>query len=223
MAFRFVALMAASDSKLDDFVKGVTEQALRLEADMPVRIKVRTAFPIRDDGAHSAQSNSDGVLELLMPQSNDLQAVLGAVDGLAARLGNVVNVGQSAAVVGAEHIIVPGMAPIQIHAGLRRSPRLSHEAFCLFWKHEFGRVASKIPRMGGYCQVHADIDATKAAAAASGLAVDDLDGIAVEWFGSSEQLTEAGAWAGTQSFSKAVGREFTVEHMVISHNAELSA
>jgi hypothetical protein len=82
MAFRFVALMAASDSKLDDFVKGVTEQALRLEADMPVRIKVRTAFPIRDDGAHSAQSNSDGVLELLMPQSNDLQAVLGAVDGL---------------------------------------------------------------------------------------------------------------------------------------------
>ena len=171
-------------------------------------------------GVAAEWSNIDAVLEVLLPDQSDVTLALSAFVGLADRLGDSVDPSRSASVVGTEHVLVEGMGAIEIHAFLRRVPPLSTDEFRAYWRNDFGPAASRTPHMCGYRQVHADAAATTEACKATGLRLNDFDGVAVEWFASAELLGEASAWAANQASQRTAAQMFTVARMLVSDNPE---
>jgi hypothetical protein len=232
---RFVNMLTASDGTRPEVLASlVEEEAGRVAARLGARGQVRCAFlipphPSLPDGDYgvlpgggvgAGWSNIDAVLEVLLPDQSDLEVAIAAFDGLSSRLGHRIDPSRSASVVGTEHTIVEGMGAVEIHAFLRRIPPLSTDDFRAYWRTDFGPAASKTPHMSGYRQVHADAAATTKACIATGLELNDFDGVAVEWFASAELLGEASAWAANQASQHAAAQMFTVARMLVSNNPE---
>ncbi len=232
---RFVNMLTATSATAPDTLASRVEDEARQAAErVSTRGQVRCAFlippnPALPDGDYgvlpgggvgAGWSNIDAVLEVLLPDETDAALAFAAFDGLAARLGDIIDASRSASVVGTEYTIVKGMGAIEIHAFLRRVPPLSTDDFRTYWRSEFGPAASKTPHMAGYRQVHADAASTKQACIATGLEMDDFDGVAVEWFASAELLGEASAWAANQASQQIAAQKFTVARMLVSDNPE---
>jgi hypothetical protein len=223
---RFMTLLKTlGESSTNGWQQAITEEALSLEESLAGLGEVRHAFAMVEmpslagGGFRVVASSFDAVLEVVLSEADSLGAAVEAFEGLATRLDQVVDPSQSAALVGTEHLIRPGMGEVEIHACLRRAPGRSHDEFSDFWLHGFAPTAQLAPHMSGYRQVHADGAQTKRAAAAAGLALDDFDGVAVEWFDSLQGLQKASAWAEAQQVHNEASRQgFSVERMLFTEN-----
>lgn len=106
-----------------------------------------------------------------------------AAAGLAERLEPTIDPALSAAIVGTEHVIIPGSHPLLLVMALRRLPHWSRQEFHDFWISDHGtQVSESVADLQGYRQFHADEDATRRAAKAAGLSIDDLEGTAEGYY-----------------------------------------
>jgi EthD domain len=137
----------------------------------------------------------DAVLEISIPDDSDPKVVLDAIDGLASRLAPAVDPQRSAAAFGADYPIVDGEGALQVFVCLRRMPGLSHDQFCDYWRNDLVKHTTKTPGKTAYRQLHADPALTARAATAAGVAIDDVDGVALEFYPAVEGLYLATDWA----------------------------
>jgi hypothetical protein len=144
----------------------------------------------------------DAVLEISVPDGSGAGGpdagpgdLLHAIDGLVDRLGGVVDPARSAAVLGVDHRIIDGTGPVQLFYCLYRVPELSHEQFSQFWRNQLVEHTLNTPRKSAYRQVHADPDLTAEASEAAGVGINDIDGVALEWYPDLAGLFVAMDWA----------------------------
>ena len=78
--------------------------------------------------------------------------------------------------------MLDGGGPVQLFYCMRRAPDTTHEAFSDFWGKQHINIASTTPGLSGYRQLHASLSHSKIAAAAAGLPVSEINGVALEWF-----------------------------------------
>jgi hypothetical protein len=114
----------------------------------------------------SVGTGFDAVLQVAMRPDADAALLVGAVKGASERLGDWIDPSRSAALIGQQHVIVPGEGPIWLVYAIRRLPELTREAFLDHWLHKHADIARAVPGLTGYCQVHADPEASRAAAEA---------------------------------------------------------
>jgi hypothetical protein len=163
----------------------------------------------------------DAVLEVTVPDGGDGTpgtrggagapgadpgVLLDAIDGLVDRLDSVVDPARSAAVLGVDHPIIDGTGSVQLFYCLYRVPELTHEQFSQFWRNQLVEHTLKTPRKSAYRQVHADPNLTVRAAKAAGVRIDDIDGVALEWYPDLAGLFVAIDWA-SQPHSEVIKAE----------------
>ena len=137
----------------------------------------------------------DAVLEVTLPEGADPEELLAAVTGLVDRLQTPIDVAGSAAVLGIDHEMMPGTAPLRLFVCLRRVPRVSHDVFADWWLNTLIEHTSKTPGKVAYRQFHADPDLTARAVKATGVVIDDIDGVALEFYPDLARLSTAVEWA----------------------------
>jgi hypothetical protein len=179
-----VALLRARERAALD--TALAREVQRLRALHPA-LEVRRAHRVDDPrGARTGTgvklTGFDAALELAAPAATPLDALAGAAEGLAARLGGACDAAGSALAAGVEHCVLEGRGPLQLFYAMRRAPGLEPGQFHGFWLERFSALGRATPGLSGYCQLHAQAPASRAAAQAAGLGVCDLDGVALEWF-----------------------------------------
>jgi hypothetical protein len=137
----------------------------------------------------------DAALEISVPEGTDPRLLLRALDGLGDRLGPVLDPSSSAAVVGTDHWIFGGAGAVQLFCCLYRNPEISREQFSDSWRNELVEHTGKTPGKSAYRQVHADSELSAAAAESIGVSIDDIDGVALEWYPDLAKLWAASDWA----------------------------
>lgn len=133
----------------------------------------------------------------------DLAQLTSAVEGLASRLEQWVDPGASAVIAGQEHVIVPGDGPLMLVYALRPLPSLSSAQFHDYWLNRHAGTAKEAvmreaapepavtgPQLRGYRQFHADPVATRAAAKAAGVAIDDFEGAAEGYYSDVDEFLQ---------------------------------
>lgn len=113
-----------------------------------------------------------------------------AVEGIGERMTDCIDPERSAAVVGTEHTIVSGQQPLVLLFGLRRLPSMTLTEFQDYWLNEHTKVAHRVPNLKGYRQLHAEPDASAAAAESSGAGIDDIDGVVQSYFASPQAFSD---------------------------------
>jgi hypothetical protein len=213
--------LCLGDDQPSDRLDGpLADEARRLIGAMPDRSSVRIAHSLKhhrggameaglslerlDDFVESGLVPSftavpiasfDAVLELGVPDGTDTDWLLDRLDGLVDRLGPSVDPARSAAVVGTDHVIFDGTGGVRLFCCLYRAPALSHEKFCDSWLNQLVAHTGKTPGKSAYRQVHADGPLTVRAAKAIGVSIDDIDGVALEWYPDVTKLWAASDWA----------------------------
>jgi hypothetical protein len=124
----------------------------------------------------------DAVVELNAPTPTALPDLVGCLREIRASAGALIDPGRTAAVAGTDIVIVEGTGPVHLVYGMRRKAGTSHQDFSRYWEQQHTTVAKFTPGLAGYRQLHADPELSKAAAAAAGVDLYDVDGIALEWF-----------------------------------------
>ena len=152
--------------------------AARLEAGQASRILLREQDdPNLVSGVPRGEPDAFGVAcELRADDPGDLLAAatklgIGEADGI--------DRSRCAALVGTDHVMLPGSGPAVLIYALRRLPALTLAEFHDYWistHAEFGRRALAGQ---GYRQVHADPTLSAELAEAIGVTVHDLDGAVV--------------------------------------------
>jgi hypothetical protein len=137
----------------------------------------------------------DAVLEISVPIETGPDVLIEAVDGLAGRLGSRFDPTRSAAALGVDHPITDGGGALQIFVCLRRMPGTTHDEFCDYWRNDLVQHTTKTPGKTGYRQLHADPALTSLAARATGVEIDDVDGVALEFYPDVAGLYAATDWA----------------------------
>jgi hypothetical protein len=149
------------------------------------------------------------VLELSCPAPDGLAELAGSVEGVAARLGSLIERERSFAVAGRDVVILDGGGPVQLFYCMRRSDDTTHDAFCAFWAQQHTKIASTTPGLTGYRQLHADLACSRVASDAAGLPYTEIDGIALEWFRAMEGFVSAvGGPAEFTTAAKASEQQF---------------
>jgi hypothetical protein len=131
----------------------------------------------------------DAVLQVTAPGRARLPALISCLAEVRESAGPVIDSALSAAVAGTDVMIVKGTGPVELVYGMRRNPNTSHQAFCRYWKEQYTGVARFAPGLAGYDQLHANPQASKSAAAAAGVAIHDIDGVALQWFRSLQDFS----------------------------------
>ena len=137
----------------------------------------------------------DAVVEISSVDDGDVDLLLDAVGGVADRLGPAVDTTRSAVVVGTDHVITDGIGAVQLFVCLQRVAGTTQRQFCDWWLHELVEHTTKTPGKSAYRQLHADPDLTRRAAHAAGVAIADIDGIALEFYPDLARFCAAVAWA----------------------------
>jgi hypothetical protein len=120
----------------------------------------------------------DAVLELAVPDEAGPEPLIARAAALGPAITPLIDRARSAAVLGREIVIVPGEGELQLYRCMSRKDGLTLEQFSDHWLNihaEFGRA---VPGKPGYRQLHRDPAAQTAAAAAAGVAIDTVDGVA---------------------------------------------
>lgn len=97
-------------------------------------------------------------------------------------LGGVIDPSRSSVAVGRLATIIEGSGPLRLVYCMRRLPTVTHQAFSDFWLHQHATVARLTAHICAYFQLHVDVERSRAAAAGAGVALDEIDGIALESF-----------------------------------------
>ena len=137
----------------------------------------------------------DAVLEISVPFEVGPDALVDAIDGLAERLGPVFDPTRSAVALGVDHPITHGGGALQIFVCLRRMAGATHDQFCDYWRNDLIQHTTKTPGKTGYRQLHADPALTSRAARGAGVEIDDVDGVALEFYPDLAGLYAATDWA----------------------------
>jgi len=117
------------------------------------------------------------VLEL-QAEGRGADPLVGALDGVAARLGELAHADLSAAVVGAPLFVVPcELTPLRYQYLMRRKAGTSREAYLDHYVHHHSGYGRATPGIAGYTQVHADPDASAAAARRLGVGTWAADSV----------------------------------------------
>ena len=192
-------------------------EPLRMGADRAVKalqadgVESRVLFPIAgsetgtsdyDRILHDGLSNGvklggfDAAVELTVPVKQSLSALLGCLEEIRGAAGHVVDQARSAAVAGTDVMILKGDGPVRLVYGMRRRAETSHRDFCRFWEKHYTSVTRFTPGLAGYCQLHGDPKASEKAAAAAGVDLHDVDGVALHWYRSLDDFASAVALVG---------------------------
>jgi hypothetical protein len=137
----------------------------------------------------------DAAIEVTLPAGAAPEPLLSAIGGLSDRLGTALEPSRSAAVFGPDHPIVPGVGAVRLFVCLHRTPGLTLEEFLDWWLNQLIAHTTKTPGKSAYRQLHTDRDLTHRAAKAAGVGIDDVDGVALEWYPDLERLYSAVDWA----------------------------
>jgi hypothetical protein len=182
---------------------------------------VRTGLVPGATGVQIAQF--DAVVEVTLAEGVDPELVVAAVEGLVDRLGVPVDSARSAAVLGVDHNLMDGQGALRLFVCLRRVPRLTHDEFCDFWLNQLIEHTSQTPGKAGYRQLHADVDLTSRVTKAAGFGIDDVDGMALEFYPDLASLSLAVEWANqpNAAVTAAEGRLIDFEYGgIITYAAE---
>jgi hypothetical protein len=177
-------------NELVDLLVEERQAALRL---LPEGSRHRRAIRVPDDPTALVPQDGRTVMATVPPsfdaffelggEDARFETLVAAVAGSGDRLQPLVDPARSAALVGTEHVIIPGSQGLLLVMALRRLPVLSPKEFHDFWLNEHAvEVGRSVPDLQGYRQFHADEEATRAAATAAGLAIHDLDGTAEGYY-----------------------------------------
>jgi hypothetical protein len=108
----------------------------------------------------------------------EAEELIAAANGLAARLGALVDVGASTALVGAEHLIIGSIgAPVRSQYLMRRRADFTHAAYLTRYREGHAQFGIRTPGHLGYVQLHVDPETSARAARAAGLGVCDFDSV----------------------------------------------
>jgi hypothetical protein len=132
----------------------------------------------------------DAILDLTVAEGA-LPALIEAAEGMAKRIGPALDTTTSAVVAGDVHLLLDGVGDFQLFYCMRRIDGVTHDEFSQFWLSQHSAHGLATPGLKGYLQLHADLDASVAAAAAVGVEVADLDGVALEWFSTMDAFIAA--------------------------------
>jgi hypothetical protein len=213
-------LCLADGQPSDRLDRLLADEAHRLRSAMPDQSRTRVAHCLKHHRAGALQAglslerlddfvesglvpsstavpiaSFDSVLELSVPDGTDPDWFLDRLDGLADRLASFVDPSRSAAVLGTDHLIFDGAGAVQLFCCLYRSPALTHEQFADSWLNQLVAHTGKTPGKSAYRQVHANQQLSIRAAKATGVAIDDIDGVALEWYPDVAKLWAASDWA----------------------------
>jgi EthD domain len=128
-----------------------------------------------------------------------LDALAGALDGLAGRLGTVVDPARSVLAFGDDRTLLDGHGTVQLFYCMRRIAGVTHDEFSRFWFEQHSQLGKATPGLAGYHQLHVDPHASAELCRRSGLAVTDVDGVALEWFATIDGLIQAVGSAPTHA------------------------
>lgn len=185
-------LASASGQPSPELGRALAEEAARLASTLPDTLGARAGIGLdaeavaRALGSLGGEGRTDfgapgyqGLLWVVGP-GGTMDELTGALDGVAGRLGGLVDAERSAAVAGTEEIFLPGEGPLAGMYAVRRRPGDSYEHFHDFWRLEHTKLSMYIPGFR-YRQLHAVGYASRAAADAAGVGVADVDGV-IEYF-----------------------------------------
>ena len=137
--------------------------------------------PITDGprGARSGRDFFDAAIDLPWVDGGLLQ--LNLLSDIRARVTDFVDPCLSAAIVGVEHVIIPGDddKPALLIFPIRRVPKMSEAEFRSYWIDHHAQIPRRRGQPAGYRQLHADSRQSKVAAQAAGLQQKDFDGAAI--------------------------------------------
>jgi hypothetical protein len=181
----FTRLNGIDDASLE---RTLARESGRLQAAFPGNLSFCRAYAVKDDelkqtaaGAFDAADRPfDSLMEVVV-EDDSMSKLIPLFDGLASRLKDVVDATLSAALVGMEHVILPGTGPLLVLIANRRLPRFTHDGFIEYWFNYHGPFAREhTPPDAGlyYRQFHSDMNATQQLLCASGFKIGDFDGAA---------------------------------------------
>ena len=114
-----------------------------------------------------------------------------AIEGIGERLGPLIDATNSAALLGNEHMIVPGNEPLFLNMVLRRPSKWSREDWHDHWlEHHAADVRENVSGLQGYRQFHADEQASKEAAESARVGIYDYEGTAEGYYSDIEKFLE---------------------------------
>ena len=138
-----------------------------------------------------ASSPWKGTLELVA-RGDDAAPLVAAAKGLAARFGDAVHADLSAALVGQDHVIIPGpRTPVRYQYSMRRREGFTHDSYLRRYLEIHSRFGFETPEIQGYVQCHLDPAASREAAARAGFGVCDVDSVSELHLGSLERFLAA--------------------------------
>jgi hypothetical protein len=142
----------------------------------------------------------DEVLELGVPDEAGDAPLIEAAAALGPKLAGLIDPTRSAAHLGQEYVFRNRQGPLQLFRIMRRKKVLTTEQFSDHFRHVHSIYGKLVPGAPGYRQLHRQDDSTLAAAAAAGVDISDIDGIAqliypdldaIKLMASDEQIREA--------------------------------
>lgn len=132
-------------------------------------------------GAFDASAGPYDVMLEIIPAEGAIDEASMLLAGLADRLATWVDVEKSTALIGVEHVVLPGEGGVFVLIANRRLPHLDHQQFIDYWfgfHAEFTRTHTP-PEIGmRYRQFHTDDARTQELLASTGFKVGDFDGAA---------------------------------------------
>jgi hypothetical protein len=137
----------------------------------------------------------DLAIEVKVPDDEPAIKVINALDGLVGRLGSCVDASKSCALIGTEHTIFNGDGPLHLVYAFRAVGGVTHDDFLQYWRNSLVEHTTKTPGKTGYRQLHVDLGLSAQLARAVGVAIDDFDGVALEWYPTVADFMAAVDWA----------------------------
>ena len=208
----FLRPSAAADS----LAGGLSEASRRLSERFPQAL-ARTAVDagLLDQTDHAAETAAGpgfrAVLHSRFPGEASVPTGVGLV--IDESFGPELDRAASAAVVGTEHVIVPGDHPLLLAMSLRRLSSLSSPDFLEHWSTVHAELGRRVPGSQGYRQLRPDPAASQRVSAEAGVGVADLDGVALAYF------TDEAAMFGILGNPDVAGPLLEDERTFIDHSA----
>ncbi len=193
-------LSAASEPSIKTIKDSLEVEWRRIKNEIP---NLDNRIGVRVPGDPTASVPQDGQPDI-MPEQPSFDLVIEArgndvsfndlgeiMRGVGSRLESLIDRASSAALVGTEHEIVPGVQPFFLNMLLRRPSNWARSDWKAHWiEHHAKEVQENVTGLQGYRQFHADPVASEVAAKMAGVAISDFDGTAEGYYSDLEKFFE---------------------------------
>ncbi len=211
---------AHGDGSLErDLVAAAADLRGRLGAGGTVRVGVRLDDdPLAAIAASATSACSTARWRWTRPDVADLDGLIAALDGVGPAIAASVDLGASAAVAGTCHLVRAATGSVMLASAGRRRADVTRDAHSDWWLNHHGPMSMRlVPLSLGYQQLHADPDASRAAAKTAGVGVCDYD------FGETAYFEAVESLIGPMSDPE-IGRELAEdEARFIDHTSMIAA